>query len=116
MTQFHETRMGQQHYAMTERNLGRIAASLEQLVDLRRQILGIKTEEEERAVQDLNDEAEAVLGGGRSLFKELTPEEEEAYKMWARENFDPFSDIGVVWHPVVKAECEQINRENGGAQ
>jgi len=43
-------------------------------------------------------------------------EEEEACKMWARENFDPFSDIEAVWHPAVKAECEQINDENGGSR
>jgi hypothetical protein len=47
------------------------------------------------------------------LFRKLTPEEEVEFKQWARENYVPFSEISNLWHPVVRAECAQINKERG---
>ena len=45
------------------------------------------------------------------LFRELTPEEEPAFRQWARDNYEPYSEIKGVWHPVVQEECVQINKE-----
>ena len=43
------------------------------------------------------------------LFKDLDPEEEEEYRQWARDNYEPFSEIKGIWHPVVQSECTRIN-------
>jgi hypothetical protein len=45
------------------------------------------------------------------LFKELTPEEEFAYREWARMNYTAFDPIKGVWHWVVQDECVKINKE-----
>ena len=46
------------------------------------------------------------------MFRELSPEEEKEFRQWARDNFTPLRDeINEVWHPVVKDECEIMNRE-----
>jgi len=46
------------------------------------------------------------------FFRQLTPKEENAFKQWARENYQPHSEIKGVWHPIVQAECLKINLEN----
>lgn len=33
-------------------------------------------------------------------------------RRWARENYEPFTPIQGVWHPIVQAECVTINEEN----
>ena len=48
-----------------------------------------------------------------SIFKNLTPEEEQQYRQWARDNYEPLSEICGVWHPVVQDECATINKEVG---
>ena len=45
-------------------------------------------------------------------FKELNSDEIKAYKKWARENYEPFSKISEIWHPVIQNECLQINKAN----
>ena len=45
------------------------------------------------------------------LFRELSKEEEEAFRKWARENYEPLEPISGVWHPVVQDECRRINQE-----
>lgn len=45
------------------------------------------------------------------LFKELTQAEEREMRQWARDHYRPFSEIQGVWHPVVQAECVEINKE-----
>ena len=45
------------------------------------------------------------------LFKTLTEKEKEEYRKWARENYERFSEISGVWHPVVQAECVKMNEE-----
>ena len=47
------------------------------------------------------------------MFRKLTPEEEIAFKQWARENYVPFSEIKGIWHPVIQDECVKINKERG---
>ena len=48
-----------------------------------------------------------------NLFSQLTPEQQEAFRLWARENYTAFEPINGVWHPVVQDECTRINAEYG---
>ena len=45
------------------------------------------------------------------MFIELAPEQEVAFRQWARDNYKPGADINSMWHPVVQDECQQINEE-----
>ena len=45
------------------------------------------------------------------MFRTLTTEEEQAFRAWARSNYEPLDEIRGTWHPVVQAECVQINAE-----
>jgi hypothetical protein len=47
------------------------------------------------------------------LFRQLSKEEEERFRQWARDNYTPLSDISGVWHPVVQDECRMMNEEVG---
>ena len=47
------------------------------------------------------------------LFKTLSPEHEAVYRKWARENYQVYSPINGVWHPVVQDECCRMNAETG---
>jgi len=43
------------------------------------------------------------------LFRNLTFEEAEEFRAWAKENFNPETDqISDLWHPVCQAECARI--------
>lgn len=42
-------------------------------------------------------------------FRQLTPEEETAFRKWARDNYPTGAPINPLWHPVVRAECASIN-------
>ena len=44
-----------------------------------------------------------------NLFKELSPEEVQEFRQWARDNYTPFTPIQGIWHPVVQHECQKIN-------
>lgn len=44
-------------------------------------------------------------------FRELTPEEKLEFRQWARNNYEPMSDVNPLWHPVVRGECAIINAE-----
>lgn len=44
-------------------------------------------------------------------FKWLSVGEAEEFKQWARQNYEPFSPIKGIWHPVVQQECVDINFE-----
>ena len=46
------------------------------------------------------------------IFRQLSEDEAEVYRLWAIDNYEPGSPIGPMWHPVVRRECEQINRTN----
>ena len=46
-----------------------------------------------------------------NLFKTLTPEEEVEYRTWARETYDPTTEINQLWHPVTREECKQMQIE-----
>ena len=44
-------------------------------------------------------------------FRELTPDEEEQFRQWARENFDPGTPASPLWHPVVRDEWAKLANE-----
>lgn len=48
-----------------------------------------------------------------NMFRTLSAEEELEFKQWARENYVPLTPIEGIWHPVIQAECAQINRDHG---
>lgn len=46
-----------------------------------------------------------------NLYRELSADEEREFRKWARDNYQPLSDISGLWHPVIQLECQQMNRE-----
>jgi hypothetical protein len=50
-----------------------------------------------------------------NLFRNLSPEEEQSFRQWARDNYQPFEPIDGVWHPVIQDECARINAATGYA-
>lgn len=46
------------------------------------------------------------------MFRDLDANEVLDFKGWARENYIPGSTIHSIWHPVVRAECELMNKES----
>ena len=46
------------------------------------------------------------------LFSDLSPEEAEKFRQWARKNYIPFTEIKGIWYPVVQMECVKINQES----
>lgn len=44
-------------------------------------------------------------------FIKLTAEQETKFRAWAREHYQPNSEISEVWHPAVQDECQKINTE-----
>ena len=47
-----------------------------------------------------------------SFFRQLDENEAEQFRQWARDNYRPGDAISEVWHPIVRKECQKINREN----
>lgn len=48
------------------------------------------------------------------FFRTLSPEEEVAFRRWARDNFEPTRPEGFkVWHPVTRDEWQKIEKEHG---
>ena len=45
-----------------------------------------------------------------SFFRDLDPGEVESFKQWARDNHSPGNEINGCWHPIIRAECERIDR------
>jgi hypothetical protein len=46
-----------------------------------------------------------------SMFRKLNTQEEKDFRQWARETYEPFSQIEVTWHPVAQDECVKMNLE-----
>ena len=46
------------------------------------------------------------------LFRDLNEDEQVEFRQWARDNYEPFTEINVAWHPIVREECAKINTEN----
>lgn len=51
-----------------------------------------------------------------TLFRELGPAEEEAFRQWARDNYTPGEEISELWHPTIQAECKRMEEEHLAAQ
>ena len=45
------------------------------------------------------------------IFRNLTPQEEEAFIEYARLNYKPGDPIDVYWHPIARREADCMNRE-----
>lgn len=45
------------------------------------------------------------------LFRHLDPAEEETFRQWARDHFDPKVEPEPIWHPVVRDEWAKLARE-----
>ena len=45
------------------------------------------------------------------MFRELEPYQEQQFRQWARDNYEPFTDIKGMWHFIVQDECAKINLE-----
>ena len=43
------------------------------------------------------------------LFIELSEQQEQDFRQWARDNYYPFMPINGCWHPVIQDECRVIN-------
>ena len=41
----------------------------------------------------------------------MSPEEQQSFKDWARANYTPFEPISGIWHPIVQSECTLMNQE-----
>ena len=46
-----------------------------------------------------------------SFFKRLSPAEEREYRQWARDNYQIGQRIPLIWHPVLRDECNKMNQE-----
>lgn len=42
------------------------------------------------------------------MFKKLDSEEEQQFRQWARDNYQPGDKIKETWHPVIQDECLQM--------
>lgn len=45
------------------------------------------------------------------MFRDLNDQEEADFRKWARDNYEAFTEISTLWHPIVVDECEKINNE-----
>jgi len=46
------------------------------------------------------------------MFMELSPKQEQKFRKWSRENYQPYTEINGTWHPVVQDECVKMNKES----
>ena len=46
-----------------------------------------------------------------TMFRELSEVEMEAFKQWARDNFEKGKEASPIWHPVVRAEWARLEQE-----
>jgi len=42
-------------------------------------------------------------------FRKLTDDEALRFRAWARKNYELYTDISGLWHPVVQHECVRMN-------
>ncbi len=48
------------------------------------------------------------------MFRQLNEVEEQEFRQWARENFNPSKDdVNPVWHPVIQDECADMIQDLG---
>lgn len=46
-----------------------------------------------------------------NLFRDLDEEEREEFRKWARDHYEPFTEIKGFWHTTIQEECVRINGE-----
>jgi uncharacterized protein YukE len=46
-----------------------------------------------------------------SFFRQLSADEEQLFRRWARQNWKPGQEINPVWHPVIRDEITKIQEE-----
>lgn len=46
-----------------------------------------------------------------SAFRVLTRDEEEEFRQWARDNYEPSTEPKSIWHPIVRDEWRRIQEE-----
>lgn len=49
-----------------------------------------------------------------TFFRHLDSKEEEQFRQWARDNFDPHKEADPVWHPCVRDEWQKLSRNDTG--
>lgn len=47
------------------------------------------------------------------MFRRLSKNEAAEFRLWARRNYAPGTEISELWHPVVRDECRRMCEENG---
>jgi hypothetical protein len=57
---------------------------------------------------DIND----YINGRKELFRELSANEKEDFKKWARENWKIGEKVNSIWHPVIVNECATMLDED----
>lgn len=70
----------------------------------------MKTAGDSAEMSEIADKAAEEL---TSMWKALSEEEAAVFRKWAREHYEPGTPINPMWHPVVRKECRQMNREKG---
>ena len=48
---------------------------------------------------------------GLNMFRLLDQVEQQEFRQWARDNYEPLTPVSDLWHPVVRDECRIINEE-----
>lgn len=64
---------------------------------------------------DLGVDIEAPGFWSHVPYRALDPDEERRFRQWARDNYKPGSYINPLWHPVVRSECNRMEREEYGS-
>ena len=47
------------------------------------------------------------------MFRQLSKNEAAEFRLWARRNYTPGTEISELWHLVVQDECRRMCEENG---
>jgi hypothetical protein len=45
-----------------------------------------------------------------SVFRVLDEDETYKFRQWAQDNYEPFTKINPIWHPIVRNECSLMNK------
>ena len=44
------------------------------------------------------------------MFRKLNEKEKQTFRQWARDNYKIGSDVPTYWHPIVRDECQKMNK------
>ena len=48
---------------------------------------------------------------GLNMFRSLDQVEQQQWRQWTRDHYEPLTPVSDIWHPVVRDECRIINEE-----